>query len=93
MNRAKIIVAAAVLLCSLALAGGALAYSPAFTLNWWVVAGGGGYAEARPYSLDGVVGQGAAGLAANSPYQLCAGFLCFTTAQYYVYLPIVLKAY
>ncbi|MBC7228128.1 MAG: hypothetical protein H5T61_13020 [Thermoflexales bacterium] len=91
MRKCKMLVLAAVLVCSMLLVSVALANgSPA--IDWSVIGGGGGHAEAAPYALDSTIGQPVAGRVAYSPYDLCSGFWC-GVAGYKVYLPLVLRNY
>jgi hypothetical protein len=95
MKGRKIIVLAALLFCSLLVAGAALAIPAATTLDRWVVGGGGGHAGAAPYSLEGTIGQSVVGLAEHAPYQLHAGFwteVAWVVADR-VYLPLVVREY
>jgi hypothetical protein len=43
------------------------------------------------YKLDSAIGQPFAGKTVNSPYELCAGYLCGVKAETRVYLPLVRK--
>lgn len=95
MERKQFIVLAALLLCSLSVAGAALAVPAATTLDRWVVGGGGGRVETARYGLEGTIGQPVVGLVEHAPYQLHAGFwteVAWVVADR-VYLPLLLREY
>ena len=62
-------------------------------IDWYVIGAGGGHVESSDgvYALDGAIGQPVAGVTSNTPYELCAGFWCGATAEYLIYLPLVLR--
>ncbi len=78
-------------LALLMLAGTALAQGTT-AIPWSVLGGGGGHTEAGGISLDGTIGQPIVGTVSQGNYELCAGFWC-GTAQYLVYLPLVMRGY
>ena len=100
MNKRKITVLAAVLLCSLllvlsvveGLAGVVLANgTPA--IDWYVIGGGGVHDHPVPYALDATIGQAVVGTATDTGFELCSGFWCGAAVEYKIYLPLVLRNY
>lgn len=89
MSKRKITVLVAAFLCSLLLAGIALANGTP-TIDWYVIGGGGGHSEAGIYGLDGTIGQPVVGTDSTGIYDLCAGFWC-RPEEYEIYLPVVLR--
>jgi hypothetical protein len=86
----------AIMLCSLLLAGAALASSErSYSLPWWTVDGGGAtFSTGGGYSLGGIIGQPDAGLLEGGEYVLAGGFWPGGEAvvvEQRVYLPLVLK--
>ncbi len=77
-------------LIALLLLGGAVLAQGTPAIPWSVLGGGGGHAETGSIALDGTIGQPMVGQVSNLSYALCAGFWC-GTAQYRVYLPLVLR--
>jgi hypothetical protein len=81
----------------LLLAGGALAQSGnGYDLSWWTVDGGGyTFSTGGVYTLGGTIGQPDAGVLTGGEYTLGGGFWGggAVSAQYSIYLPIVLRSY
>jgi len=77
------------------LAGAARAQSGGgYDLTWSTIDGGGyTWSEGGGYSLGGTVGQPDAGVLSGGGYTLLGGFWGGGTAQYGIYLPLVLRNY
>jgi hypothetical protein len=86
---------AIIVLCSLVLAGAALASTEqSYDVAWWTVDGGGALSLRDDSSLSGTVGQPDAAVLEGGGYMLVGGFWpggeAIVVGQY-VYLPLVLK--
>jgi hypothetical protein len=79
------------LVASLLLISAAQAAPNAPSIDWWVIGGGGGSDTTGGTTLSGTVGQAVVGTDSNGTQELCTGFWCGATAEYKVYLPMVLK--
>lgn len=93
MNKRKIAVLTAVLICGLLLAGSALAMSSAnYRLDWFtpLTGGGGGPASSTNYAVNVTVGQTAIEVSSNGSYRACLGYWC-GESFYRFYLPLVTK--
>jgi hypothetical protein len=89
MAKRRFIPLAVVLVCSLVLAGGALAAN-GFAIPRSVIGGGGQQVTGGGYILNGTVGEPiASDLTDGATYGLSSGF--WWPARYEVYLPLVLK--
>lgn len=79
----------------LALASVTLAqYDSGYDLSWNTVDDGGYiFSTGNGYELGGTIGQPDAGALSNANYALGGGFWSGGTAQYGIYLPLVLKSY
>ena len=65
-----------------------------YDLTWRTVDGGGvTFAKSNGYSLGGTVGQPDASVWRGDGYALAGGFWGGATAEYRVYLPLVLRNY
>jgi hypothetical protein len=63
-----------------------------YDLTWSTIDGGGYmFSAGGGYSLGGTVGQPDAGAMSGGGYSLAGGFWGGATAQYKIYLPVVLK--
>jgi hypothetical protein len=62
-----------------------------YDLSWSTIDGGGGMSSNDIYTLNGSIGQPDAGTLAGTGYTLTGGFWGGRTAQYRVYLPLVLR--
>ncbi len=92
MRKCKLTTLTAVLLCSLLLAGTALANGTT-VIERHVIGSGGGHAQAASYTLDGTIGQPVVGTAGSGPYELCSGFWCSAAVAYGIYLPLVQRGF
>jgi hypothetical protein len=79
-----------VLIVSLVLAGAALAFPTAITLERFVIAGGGGQVQADGYDLAGTIGQAVVGREQGPETDLCSGFWC-QQGKLSIYLPLLLR--
>jgi hypothetical protein len=65
-----------------------------YDLTWNTIDGGGyTWSEGGGYALGGTVGQPDAGVLSGGSYTLLGGFWGGGTAQYGIYLPLVLRNY
>ncbi len=65
-----------------------------YDLTWNTIdSGGTTWSTGGPYALGGTIGQPDVGQVSNLPYTLAGGFWAGATAQYRVYLPLVLRNY
>lgn len=64
-----------------------------YRLDWFtpLTGGGGGVASSTNYVINFTVGQSVAGVFSGTNYGVCLGYWCGGTAQYRVYLPLVLR--
>jgi hypothetical protein len=63
-----------------------------YGLSWWTVDGGGSTSnDSDRYTLGSTVGQHDAGALTGGDYTLVSGFRGGVTAEYNVYLPLVLR--
>ena len=96
-NKMRTTILAAVLLCCLALSGGALAARlNGHDLAWRVLGSAGGGAESASYALNATLGQPATGLASSTSYQMKAGFwhgLGPPAPSLPLFLPLVLSSW
>ncbi len=84
----------AILCLSLAVAVPALAQVSAnYDLSWHVIGGGGGQSASAGHTLQGTAGQSLTGMMSSSGHTLCSGFWCGGTAQYRVYMPLVVRSF
>jgi len=95
MNKRKISVLAAALVCSLLLTGSVLAMSSAnYAIDWDVMASGGGPISSTSYSMNSTIGQAVIGSKSSTNYQLGSGYWPGGVEYLLrVYLPIILKQY
>lgn len=87
MKRTAILLTCAAML----LLDGAATVQSSLTVTPNVIGGGGGHAEVSPYVLDATIGQAVTGVDDAARYEICAGFWCSVTMEYWVYLPLVLR--
>jgi len=95
MNRRALSVIAGALLCTLLLAGVALAMSSTnYRLDWFTpgTSGGGGAAGSTHYAVNLTVGQSAIGMSTSANYGGCLGYWCGAAVEYKIYLPLVLRS-
>ncbi len=91
MNERWVLVGIAGLLVALLLVNIAGAQSsPAYSLSWYVLAGGGGRAASTHYAMNGTVGQAAVGLSDDTQYGISSGYWQ-NWPDYVVFLPLILK--
>jgi hypothetical protein len=66
-----------------------------YDLSWWTVDGGGDTAVSTGggYTLGGTIGQSDAGVFTGDDYTLAGGFWGGASAEYRVYLPLVVRNY
>jgi hypothetical protein len=94
MRRAVLLIS---LLASLLFAWRALAQDQpraaedSYTIEWYTIDGGGGSIGNGTYALNGTSGQPDAGLASDGSYLLVSGFWGGSSAQYRIYLPLIIK--
>lgn len=95
MNTRRLLPVAIVLLCTLVLAGSALAAmsSPNYRLDWYVLltGGGGGPTGSANYAANFTVGQSAIGAADSANYATGLGYWYGAAGEYRIYLPLILK--
>jgi hypothetical protein len=89
-DKAKIITLTALILLVLASTSSA-GSSTQYAIEWDVVSAGGTPMDSSTYGLAGTVGQSAQGSSSSTSYALCAGYWCGVTADYTIYLPLVLR--
>ena len=87
MKRVTIILAVLLVLFTV----GAALSAGGYDLSWWTVDGGGGSSSGDGYSLSGTVGQPDAGVLSGGGYSLNGGYWGGASAQYSVYLPLIIK--
>ena len=64
-----------------------------YEITWYTIDGGGGmFSTGGSYSLGGTIGQPDAGTLSGGGYTLDGGFWGGATANYRIYLPLVLKS-
>jgi hypothetical protein len=91
MPKKTLILVVAVLVCSLALAGGVLAAN-GFAIRRSVIGGGGQQLKGGGYVLNGTVGEPiASNLSVGATYGFSSGF--WWLPRYEVYLPLMVKSY
>lgn len=71
--------------------GGDVSSGTSYDVTWSSIDGGGGMSSDGIYTLNGSIGQPDAGTLAGTGYTLTGGFWGGRTAQYRIYLPLVLK--
>lgn len=96
MNRRMLLVGlAGLFLAALLLAVLSVAHAQTggpYDLTWSTIDGGGHtFSAGGAYSLGGTIGQADAGTLAGGSYTLVGGLWGGATAEYRIYLPIVLK--
>ena len=65
-----------------------------YDVSWWTVDGGGTTnSSGGSYTLGGTAGQPDAGVLTGGDYTLAGGFWGGASAEYRVYLPLVLRTY
>ncbi|MFH1927153.1 MAG: hypothetical protein ABIK79_03115 [Chloroflexota bacterium] len=75
MKSMRVVTIVLMLLCCLALSGGALsARLTDYALPWYTLGGAGGQAESASYGLSATLGQTAMGVSSSTSYQARAGF-------------------
>ncbi|RLC84313.1 MAG: hypothetical protein DRI79_13060 [Chloroflexi bacterium] len=95
MTKRTLIVIAGAVLCTLLLAGVALAMSSDnYRLDWFtpLTGGGGGAASSTNYAVNLTVGQTVIGVSESPHYQGCLGYWC-GEFEHRVYLPLLLRDY
>ncbi|MBN1535548.1 MAG: hypothetical protein JW908_02365 [Anaerolineales bacterium] len=93
MRKYIIIAVAGVILCSLLLAGVALAMdSDNYSLDWFTpcTGGGGGESDSANYAVNLTIGQTADGESSSDSYRACLGYWCGMLGSR-VYLPVILR--
>ncbi len=92
MNKIRVIVFLAVLVCVLGLVGPSWAMrSSQYAIGWSVVSSGGAPMESPHFAANGTTAQVASGLSHSPDQDLCAGYWCGGAVAYNVYLPLVVR--
>ena len=92
MKRPVFILVLVLLLLTLTNATSAME-SAGYRLDWFtpLTGGGGGAASSTSYAINVTVGQSVAGVGSSTNHAVCLGYWCGGTAQYRIYLPLVLR--
>ena len=91
MRRARLFL---ILIVFLLLVGSALAMSSTnYRLDWFTpLTGNGGQAiSSANYAANFTIGQSVVGTSSSANYGVCLGYWCGGTAEYKIYLPLVLR--
>ena len=92
MNKRKVIVLGAALLCTLLATGAVLAgIGTTYGVEWSVIAGGGGRSVGSSYAVHGTAGQAAIAVSSGASYSAHGGFWYGVSRERRIYLPLVLR--
>jgi len=92
MNKQRVIVLGAALLCTLLATGVVLAgIGTTYGVEWSVIAGGGARSVGSSYAVHGTVGQAAIGISSGASYGAHGGFWYGVSRESRIYLPLVLR--
>lgn len=92
MNKRKVIVLGAALLCTLLATGVVLAgIGTTYGVEWSVIAGGGARSVGSSYAVHGTAGQAAIDISSGSTYGARGGFWHGVSRESRIYLPLVLR--